>query len=274
MTNICQITINRIYQTGNQELLNEVTNFLDILELLAKKNQSIFLLSETYWLKAHIATISLEITKAQELFNQAQLIADEFNIQGLASRISADHDRLLEHMDRWEKLSATKETLTERLETARLDEFFSEIFLKEIYEEEDDQIKEEPIVLIILSQSGLPVYSYYFATDKNHIDDTLLSGFLMSINNFIREAFKTTGSIERIKHQEYNISMQSLDRILLCYVFKGQSYFSQKRLSKFIDKLHPNDGIWNILLDLAKSSIPIDDLNEEKLDGIVQSVFC
>ena len=74
-----------------QELLNEVTNFLDILELLAKKNQSIFLLSETYWLKAHIATISLEITKAQELFNQAQLIADEFNIQGLASRISADH---------------------------------------------------------------------------------------------------------------------------------------------------------------------------------------
>ena len=272
LVNLCKISIDEIYKTGNMELLEKLELYSNKLINLGKKHQSIFLLSQSYWLKAHLASMKLDFEKSRALFNQAQLIAEEFDIKGMSQKISIDLEILLANQNRWEQMKDKKESIAENIKLAQLDGFFTEIFLKDLIENKGT-FDEQPVMLIFLSNTGLPIFTKHFTSEEDIVDDSLFSGFLVAINNFIRETFKTSGSIERIKHHEYFIIIQTIEEFLICYVFKGQSYTANQRLMKFIEMIRPNYEIWNILTDLANSSKPMDSVNRKIISDMVDSIF-
>ena len=208
-------------------MLEEVEETVEKLVEMAKEQQSYSLLTESYWLKAQLALVKLDIKKARNLLSQAQMIAEEKGLERLARKISSDHDQLLEQMDQWEELIAKDASITERVKIANLEELMGWMARKR--EIKIDEKEDEPVMLLLVSESGLPIYSKHFG-QTIELQDILISGFLSSINSFVKEAFHAPGMVRRIMHDEYTLSINIIEPILFCYVYEGQSYTAMKKL--------------------------------------------
>ncbi len=134
----------------------------------------------------------------------------------------------------------------------------------EILEEQD----EEPIILLLLSESGIPIYSKNFAMSQD-FNDMLVAGFISAINNFIQEAFGVSGCIDRIKHEENSIIIKKIASLYFCYVYKGESYTASKRIENFITNIK-NSNIWQ---DLQKSEQITKILNQSKINKIEAIIY-
>jgi hypothetical protein len=104
---------------------------------------------------------------------------------------------------------------------------------------EDELPEEEPIMLLILEE-GISSLSRNFES-ADQLQEQLIGGFLAAINAFMQEAFSVTGSIERIKHEDYTLLFKSIEPLLFCYFFQGQSYSALRKLNSFIEKIQASD---------------------------------
>jgi len=270
MLNLCELKITVLRETNNTELLAEVKVLVnDILEL-SRNQHSMLIYAESYWLLSQIALIELNVRNAREYLTKAQNIAEEWGIKQLAMRISIDHDKLLERLELWEKLSTTNAQLPEIIETADIEEFFMKL-----YRDKGLDIQfppEEPVMFMLLKSTGMPIYSKNFLL-KEKLDDSLMSGFLSAINIFAKEAFSTKGPINRIKHNDYTIIINNIESYLLCYIFKGQSFSALQKLSKIDDKIKLNDQLWDELKLIYDRTITLSDENEKVLSSIIHDVM-
>ncbi|MBY8983270.1 MAG: hypothetical protein KGD57_09995, partial [Candidatus Lokiarchaeota archaeon] len=142
---------------------------------------------------------------------------------------------LLTHLDEWEEKINQNTPLQERLDDVSHEFLFSKMVrtnIEELAEETDIPV----YLLIIQAESGEGLYSKSFHND-NIEDSGLIAGFISAINLFGKEAFSSSGSIDRIKHGEHLIILQSKDEFLFGYVFKGQSYTAISKLNTFTDIL-------------------------------------
>ncbi|MHA1684774.1 MAG: hypothetical protein ACTSYD_00035, partial [Candidatus Heimdallarchaeaceae archaeon] len=101
------------------------------------------------------------------------------------------------------------------------------------YELEEVEV-DTPVMLIIVGDSGIPLYTYSF-TAQTSTNDALFSGFITALNSILAEFFGTTGTLKRIEHQDYLLLFQNLEQIGVCYVYKGGTFAAKKKLKKFID---------------------------------------
>ena len=268
---LCEILLYELKESGNVELISEVKVHVEDILGLAKKQQSMILFAIGYWFKSQLALLEFNIQEAKQLLNQAQLIAEEWGITGLAERISANYDKLLDQVEEWEQLINREAPIAERFETAKLEEFLSKVFRGRRLDS-STLPDEEPIMLLFLKPSGLPLYSRNFMKEEK-IDESLISGFLSAINSFGKQAFSARGLIERIKHRDYTIILQMLDPYLICYVFKGQSFSALKRVSRFINELRSQNTLWKNLEELLDSTEMIPKDNQTLLDQLIEKVF-
>jgi hypothetical protein len=88
----------------------------------------------------------------------------------------------------------------------------------------------------------------------------LISGFLTAINSFIKEAFATTGAIERIKQKNYTLLFQLMEPLTFCYVIKGPSYLALKKMDGFMNALKSSNLIWDEILESADTGKSLEDL--------------
>ncbi|MCK5183084.1 MAG: hypothetical protein KAQ95_02175, partial [Candidatus Heimdallarchaeota archaeon] len=103
---------------------------------------------------------------------------------------------------------------------------------------------------------------------------SLLSGFISSINAFFKEVFDTSGSIERIKHQELTVLLKPVESVLFCYVFKGQSYSAIKKLEEFILMLqNKNVIVWKALQKQIETTASLEEHIFQILDDEISNVF-
>ncbi|HUU89491.1 MAG TPA: tetratricopeptide repeat protein, partial [Candidatus Glassbacteria bacterium] len=268
---LCEVLLSELKETGNNDLLKEVKDHVEEILELAKKQQSMILFAQGYWFKSQLALLEFNIQEAKQFLNQAQLTAEEWGITTLAERISANYDKLLDQVEEWELLLQREAPIAERFEAAKLEEFLSRVF-KERRFDSSSLPDEEPIMLLFLKPSGLPLYSRNFLKDDK-IDESLISGFLSAINSFGKQAFAAKGLIERIKHRDYTIILQMLEPYLICYVFKGQSFSALKRVSEFITELKHQNTLWRNLETLLESTEMIPKDNQIVLDQIIEKIF-
>ncbi|MHA1737755.1 MAG: tetratricopeptide repeat protein [Candidatus Heimdallarchaeota archaeon] len=268
---LCEVLLFELKESGNNDLLKEVKAHIEDILLLAKKQQSMILFAQGYWFKSQLALLEFNIQEAKQFLNQAQLTAEEWGITTLASRISADYDTLLDQVEEWEQLIQREAPIAERFKAARLQEFLTRVFRGSRLDS-TTLPDEEPIMLLFLKPSGLPLYSRNFMKEDK-IDESLISGFLSAINSFGKQAFAARGLIERIKHRDYTIILQMLEPYLICYVFKGQSFSALKRVSEFIAELKLQNTLWRDLEKLLESTEVMPDDNRIVLDQIIEKVF-
>lgn len=265
-----ELHISEFSHYGNQEILREAHLLSSNLIKIAKMQNSYLLLSEAYWLQAQLSIVQYDFNVAKRLLSQAQIIAEEKGLSRLARKISSDHDNLLIQIEQWEELSKMDISLIDGEKIARLEELVKIMRTQKELELVDVQ-EEEPIVLLLLYETGIPVYSKNFAKSQE-IDDILVAGFISAVNNFIQEAFGVSGYIDRIKHKENTILIKHIESTFICYVYKGESYTASSKFERFIVEIN-NPPVWDYLQDskMITKGFSQNDIN--RIEAIIERIF-
>ncbi len=268
---LCELLIQELKITDEPDLWTEVRSLMKRLLNIAKSQDSHLLLAETYWLQSKLALIDLELKEAKTMMNQAQFMAEEKGLERLAVRISNEYDELLNNLEKLEELDKKDATFQEIMDFVKLDDILLQLIRKgEI--ELQRKSPEEPVMLVIQDKSGRTVLTESFDT-TTQIDSELLGGFLAAINSFAGEIFSSSGHIERIKHEEYTLTLQAIDPLLVTYVYKGLSYEAINKLSLFVKTLRESKDVWEELLKLTKSQRTLSEKFKSELNSLIDITF-
>ena len=269
LINLCELLLTELRMTNDLSVLDELNQFLGEMLELAERSHSYWLIGETYLLQAKLALTALDLKKARGLLAKGQQIAEKYGISLLAMKISNEHDELLKQLNMWENLKESTSSLKERMEFARLSEQMENMFRKRAIEA-PELLDEEPVLLLIVSEGGRPIFSQSFVKDQA-FEDHLFGGFFTTINSFISDKFSE--GLDRAIFGEHTLLMNSVSPFLMCYVFKGQSYSAQQRITYFIDKLQSDELVWQTFDKFyqVNKEIQINDI--PSLKTLINEIF-
>lgn len=271
LLNLCDLLIEELRISGEQEVLTVVQQLTDDLIITANKQLSHSLKAETLWLKSKISLLNLNMREATHFLNQAELIAEEKGLRRLAIKISLEHDSLINQRNKWDELTQQNAPFEERINFAGLEELlFRMIQQGEIDLPETEN--EKPVLLIIQDIDGSTIFSENFYSDDK-LDSALIGGFLAAINSFVKETFSTFGSIERIKHQNYTLILKNIDSLVFVYAFEGQSFTALMNLNSFTEDIISLKEIWDALEKAIGSPKSLEQKHREILKNIAKEKF-
>ena len=267
--NLCDLLLIELRITNYPEIIDEIQLYIQKLLNFAEKQQSYWILCETHLLQARLALISLDIREARQFLTQAQILAEKYGLNQLAIKISNEHDELLKKLEIWENLKKSEATLTERMELAGINEQMDSMLRKRVVEPDDIQ-DEESVVILIISQGGIPIFSQSFVEGWS-FQDHLFGGFLSAINSFSDEMFSQ--GLDRAIFGEYTIIMNVISPFIICYLFKGQSFLAQQRTKHFIDAIQNDKKIWETIKKYYQTNRLIHVKDIPSLDLLVNEIF-
>ncbi len=267
--NLCDLYLTELRITNDPEIINEIHPYIQELLSIAKKHHLYLYLSETHLLQAKLSLLTLEINKAKGFLTQAQKIAELYGLKRLAMKISYEHDELLRQTKMWENLKTSELSLSERLELTGLNEQMRDM-LKRGMIEVPEFSDEEPVLLLILSEGGVPFFTQSFIEDQIY-EEHLFGGFITSINAFINNMFSE--GLNRASFGEYTLLMNSVAPFLMCYIYKGQSYSAQKRIRSFIDALKKDEEIWDMFEKFYKANRIVQKVDIPSLKPLIKEIF-
>ncbi|MHA2051771.1 MAG: tetratricopeptide repeat protein [Promethearchaeota archaeon] len=264
----CEILLNELNMTKEISVLDEIEPIISNLIKTTETQGSYLWLAEVKLLQAKLALIKMNLEEARIFLTQAQDIAEEHGLQRLAQEISEEHDRMLEQLNTWELLKTGNSPISERIKLASLDGVMK--LLKGARAvEPSEMIEEEPILLIIMDNTGATYFNHPFIRNWDY--SNLFSDFLSAFNTFSKEIF--SNSIDRIKVKENTILIHPVDPFLACYVIKGQSYPALQKLTRFIEAIKKNSEIWDALNKAIKTSEMLELNKPPALKTVIDEIF-
>jgi len=267
--NLCDLLLFELGVTNDLEVLDELQSYITRLLDIAEKTGSYSILCETYLLQAKLSLLTFDIKKAQRFLTQAQQIAERFGLDLLSIKISNEHDELLKQINMWENLKESSSSLKERMEFARLNEQVENMIQKRAAEV-PELSDEEPVLLLIVSEGGRPIFSQLFVKEQA-FEDHLFGGFCTTINSFINEKFSE--GLDRATFGEHTLLMNSVAPFFICYVFKGQSYLAQQRIRYFIEKRQNDKEIWQNFKKFYRLNKEIQLKDVPSLEPLINEIF-
>ena len=267
----CDLLLDELRIMGNKDVLKELKELTNKLIELAKNQHSSLLLAQTYWLQSQLYLIELNIGRAKELLIQAQLLAEEKNLNRLVLKISQEYDKLLNQAKQWSNLIEKEAGLEDIMAMVNVDDLLLKMTRRSTFEDIEHE-KENPVFLILLSKDGKTLFSRKFET-LTRLDDALIGGFVAAINSFASELFETSGHIERIKHQDYTLLIKIQEGFLFTYVFRGQSLTALSKLSQYAKDVSSVKYLWKSLIETAKTPGNIEENMKFELERKADSIF-
>jgi len=265
MLNLCDLLLADLKISGESELLKEINELVFKLRDIADTQHSYSLLVETYLLQSRFFLLETDVINARKTLFKGQLIAEEKGLQLLAMKLSREHDLLLEEEKQW---ITSEEDLQRRMEFTKVGELVNDMIQKK-FKDLDDIPEEKPEMLMLLSKSGISLFSSFFLSSRE-INDQLIGGFLSAINTFSSHIFER--SIDRIKIGEYTVLFKSLNSLMTCYIFQGQSYSASRKLEQFINLLQ-NNYLFDKLQLGVRSGIKLNSTDHSSLKTLVDETF-
>lgn len=269
MLNLYDLLLEELKSTGSEEIIDELKALSSKLLTIAKEQNSYAILAETYLVESKLALLELNLEEAEKLLLMAEKVALDKGLQRLAYLISDEHDNFNDQITKWEGIVARDLTLAERMELTHLQERLNNMIGKR-YEITSEEKDEEPVLVLILNEGGVSLFTEKFQ-EESKLDGYLVGSFLTAFDNFSREAFAVSGSLERIKHQDYTLLMKKLDTLTFCYAFKGKSFLALQKLDNFIANLLTLKEVWESIVESGISYINTD--LEQKLSNVAKSIF-
>ncbi|MFX1525762.1 MAG: tetratricopeptide repeat protein [Promethearchaeota archaeon] len=254
LIHLCDIYFQEFQFTNQMEILDDIHPLLNLLLQNARKTNSYYLLANGKLFQAKLALLQINMVKARKLLAEAQKIADENGLQLLAKAISREHDKLLEELKLWESFKKTQTSVAERLKLASIDDVLERLQGRGVLDAPDLE-NEEPVLLLIITTSGILLFSYPFSDDVK-VEDELFGGFLSAITTFSGEALSE--GLDRAKFGQYTILIENVAEFFFCYLFKGQTYVAQKKLTNFTENFQKNNSIMQALNKYNKTSQVIE----------------
>jgi len=265
---ICNLYLKELRLTNDLEVLDDIQPFIQRLLKESERTKSFILQAQTYLLYGKICLLQMNMGDARRYLTQAQRIAEAHNLQLWARAISREHDKLLEQLDKWERLKSKENSISERMELASVDLTMDRMQgMRAI--DPPELIDEMPILLLIIGQDGVSYFNHSFI--ENWDFDDLFSSFMSAFNTFSAEIFSE--SIDRIKIGDNLILIKPIDPFLVCYVIKGQSYPALMKLTRFSDAIKWKPEIWEALNKALKTSEILELNNPSSLGDVVNEIF-
>jgi len=247
---LCDILLMEYRIENNIEIFNELNYYISRLLDIAEKQHSYLVFCETFILRAKVALINFNMKTARRYLTQAQKLAESYGMKRLAIKISYEHDELLRKTKMWENLKNSEVSLSERLELTGLKEQMEDMVKRRMIEIPEIS-KEDPVMLLILTEGGNLLFSKKFVEDFSFEDD-ILGGFLTTINYIISEVFSE--GLDRAVFGQYTLLMTPAQPFLACYIFKGDSYFAYQKIKNFLDFIQNDSVIWQSLQNFFQKS--------------------
>ncbi|MFW9818842.1 MAG: tetratricopeptide repeat protein [Candidatus Thorarchaeota archaeon] len=266
---LCDILLMEYRIDNDSEVFVELNHYIAKLLTIAENQHSYLVFCETFILKARLALLNLDINSARLFLTQAQRIAESYNMKRLAMKISFEHDELLKKLNSWERLKESEAHISERWKLARLDEQIKNM-VKKRKVEVPELSDEEPVLLLIVSEGGIPFFSESFIADRA-FEDHLFGGFFTAINSFINEVFSE--GLDRASFGEYTLLMNSIPPFLMFYVYRGQSYSAQNRMKSFINEIKNKEELWETFKKFYQMNRKVDIRDIPSLESLIQEIF-
>ncbi|MFW9825843.1 MAG: tetratricopeptide repeat protein, partial [Candidatus Thorarchaeota archaeon] len=269
LIHLCDILLTEYRIENNSEVLDELNHYISQLSDIAEKQHSYLVFCETFILRAKVALINFKMKTARRYLTQAQKIAETYGIKRLAMKISYEHDKLLRKTKMWEKLKISEMSLSERLELSGLNEQMENMVKRQMIEV-PEILKEDPVMLLILTEGGNLLFSKKFAKDFSFEDD-ILGGFLTTVNYIISEVFSE--GLDRAIFGPYTLLMMPLQPFLVCYIFKGDSYFAHQKIENFLNSIQKDRLIWQSLQEFFQKSKSVQLDSIPSLESLITEIF-
>ncbi|MFW9772761.1 MAG: tetratricopeptide repeat protein [Candidatus Thorarchaeota archaeon] len=269
LVNLCDLYIEELYLTNKVEILDDINPLISKVLEVAEKRHSFIWLAETKLLQAKLALIQMNFDEAKLILTQAQQIAELHGLNLLAIKISSEHDQLLEHLNVWDNLKSKNAPMSERIELASFKDVIDRLQGKSSFKE-SKLTPETPILLLIIGEGGLPVFSHSF-TEELSFQNGIISGFLSAFNSFSNEIFSK--GLDRAKFGDYILNIQSAGSFSLCYLFKGQTYIAKFKLSQFQKEIQSDSVIWAALNKFFQLGRMAELNSIPQLNSLIQKIF-
>ncbi|MHA2181083.1 MAG: tetratricopeptide repeat protein [Promethearchaeota archaeon] len=267
--NLCDLLLAEYRLNSNDDVLEEVKHYIKNLLNTAENSRAYDIFCNAFILQAKLALLSFDFKSARRFLSQAQKITESFGIESLAMKISHEHDELIKQSKMWENLDVLKVPLSERWKLAGLNEQI-EIMVKKRLVDISEAKSEEPVLLLIVSEGGVPYFTHSFIEDKS-FESHLFGGFLSTIDYFISEMFSE--GLDRAMFGEHTLLMKSISPFFISYIFKGDSYFALQKLDKFQERLQKEANIWQKLLSSLQNNISIQLKDSALLETLITEIF-
>jgi len=271
MLNLCELQLNYLHKTGDQELQKELELNLERLLAIADLQDSYILFIKTYIIQVQLAVLSEDIKKAEELLKQAQSLAQIKELFRLADEVTNLSEVLKTKLELWEKLYQFNASLIDLMELTPFENGLKNIARESIAKKILLQI-EDPILIFIQDPGGTSMYSKKFLPDSE-FDEQLVSAFLFAINNFMQETFAGKGFIERINYLDYTVIFKPKDPFLICYAYRGLSYTAQQNLDRFAERLDNNLSVWQSLVNYTETGFVPELEDLLFLENLIDDIF-
>jgi len=268
MSELCEFYLEELHLFNDPEILEELNPLTIQLLNYAKERNLYGTLTEAKLLQAKLALIQMKFEEAQLLLTQAQRVAELHGLNHMAQKISSEYDNYLEKLNEWKNLKAKDAPIAERLELASVEGVIERLQGRRVIDP-PDLIDEEPILLLIMDNSGATYFSHTFAEELAYSD--LFSSVMSAFNTIMDEIF--SNSIDRIKVKENTILINPVESFLVCYVIKGQSYPGLQKLSHFSKAISEDTEIWKMLNKAVQTGEVLELEKPQSLGIIVNEIF-
>jgi hypothetical protein len=268
IVSLCDLLLEELSIYNDPKIIEEIKPLIEQLLKIANSRHSKLYLAEVKFLQAKLALIQMEIEEAKKSLAEAQKIAETQGLSLLAQKISSEYDILLEKVGEWEKLNNEEAPMAERIKLASVDGVLNRLQGKKAVDP-PELVDEEPILLLIMDNSGASYFNHIFLENWDHSD--LFSSFMSAFNKFMDEIF--SNSIDRIKVKENTILIHPIETFLVCYVIKGQSYPALLKLTRFTEAIRENSDIWQALNKSVRTNEMLGLDNPPALKTVIDEIF-
>jgi len=129
---LCELLLEELRLSGNQEVLDELKELMDKLLGIAKAQSSYWLLAEVYVFQSRLCLLELDLTKAENLMDQALILAEEKGLNKLAVKIYNEKVYFDNQVNQWDHLIERKAPLNDRLDLIQLESLLERMAYKKL----------------------------------------------------------------------------------------------------------------------------------------------
>jgi len=113
LLNLCEILLSELIATSNLELMDQIQLYINHILKIAKNQNLLLLLVESYLLEAKFDLITLDLKKAQETLTEAKAIAEINSMNHLVKKVSIELKELQNQTNKWLKLKNSNKSIIE-----------------------------------------------------------------------------------------------------------------------------------------------------------------
>ncbi len=267
--NLCELYLKQMHLNNNKDDMKNLEALIDKHLKIAKQIESHAMYAENFWLKANTSLLNHNVPEAKLYLEQAEQITEEKGLRRFGMKITRALEIINKRLEEAQTQNIDDKIISLEQETADVNNDVVRMIDRRTIEIPKLQ-EEEPVLLIIVYEGGVTVFSKKFS-HKEMIDEMFVGGFLTAIDAFMHQTFATGGSIERIQHQEYTLLLKVENPLLFCYVFKGQSFTAIQKLDQIIKELKKSNSMWHALT--VNSGEQLGDIEKDTISELADQVF-